>query len=373
MDHRTQSFIMPTMRDKDKARSIREKSDVLGIQYLRGIAAIMVVVHHLSYQTYQMDGSLLLENAKTGVDIFFVISGFIMIVSTDAGRRISASRFLTKRLVRITPLYWAMTAATVMVLLVLPQAFQTTVFDGTHALASFLFIATANPGNPGFYAPLIVPGWTLCLEMFFYLCFAAGLAAKRTGGRLVATVSVPILLLVTVGIVHPQAGMIGFYTKPIILEFVYGMVLGILYLRTTIVLPTLAAAAMAIGLLAVIMIIHPGTNGHWLLVGLLATGIVAAIAFSRPPMVRWLHAIGDSSYSLYLSHFILVSALAQGWRLGGFSTLLPSWTLYLVGVPLCVAGGLLCWLLVEQPLNKLVLKAVSAKPQPNLPMWARRS
>lgn len=350
------------MRARGEVRTPREKSDVLGIQYLRGIAAAMVVAFHLSYQANRLDGSPFLSDLFIGVDIFFVISGFIMVVSTDAGRRILAGQFLVRRLVRIAPLYWVMTTGTVVLLVLVPRAFQSTIFDGTHALASFLFVATANPGSPDLYAPLIVPGWTLCLEMLFYACFAAALHAGQTGDRLVVAASAPIVLLVWVGIGRAPVGMAGFYTNPIMLEFIYGMVLGLSYLRVSIVVPT-SFAIVAIAGVVVATILAPTEQAglQWGVFGIAATVIVGITIFSCPPSIRWLHVVGDSSYSLYLSHFIVVSALTRGWRMGGMVALLPGWVLCAVGLPLCIAVGILCWWFVERPLNRLVTERLSAR------------
>ncbi len=100
---------------------VANRKDLQGIQYLRGLAAMMVVVYHLSLQLNSINGAREFQTLQSGVDIFFVISGFIMMYSTSGGTKITASEFLRRRLVRVAPLYWAATIFIVAMLLFAPQ------------------------------------------------------------------------------------------------------------------------------------------------------------------------------------------------------------------------------------------------------------
>lgn len=128
----------------------------------------MVVVYHLKPQLERMNASLLPADwLSAGVDLFFVISGFIMWWTTS-GIEITPGRFMLKRVHRIVPLYWAVTGFYVVVLLVAPRFMQTGALDPAHAIASFLFIPWQHPVLAPAY-PLVTPGWTLNYEMFFYV------------------------------------------------------------------------------------------------------------------------------------------------------------------------------------------------------------
>ncbi|QTD56783.1 acyltransferase [Parasphingorhabdus cellanae] len=114
----------------------------LSIQYLRGIAALMVVILHL------FTGSLFIEKwsntwLRGGVDIFFVISGFIMVKST-INKRYSILYFYLKRIIRIVPLYWLAIIITI----------QSSTWTGWHSIASFLFLPAVHPEN-GAYLPIL--------------------------------------------------------------------------------------------------------------------------------------------------------------------------------------------------------------------------
>ena len=107
-------------------------------------------------------------NLAAGVDIFFVISGFIMLVTS---RQTSPAEFMVRRLIRIVPLYWALTLLVSALLILKPELFRTTVVTAPFLIKSLLFIPYANPGHGGEVMPILTPGWSLNFEMFFYLIF----------------------------------------------------------------------------------------------------------------------------------------------------------------------------------------------------------
>ena len=159
----------------------RTSTTLVSIQALRVIAAFMVLAFHVSLEVAKLTPAAVLTPGSAGVDLFFVISGFVMLYSSERlfGRPWASAQFFKRRLVRIVPLYWL--ATTALVLLVAP-------FAGTKAvIASLLFWPYPAGG-----APLLNVGWTLNIEMFFYLVFAAALLAKS---RVVVTTTVSIFLL----------------------------------------------------------------------------------------------------------------------------------------------------------------------------------
>src|SRR5437764_3885196 len=167
---------------------------------LRGIAASMVVFVHLDVQLKRLgyasyDASWL----GSGVDIFFVISGFIMWVSVERRPGMSAGEFFGNRLMRIVPLYWLVSAGVLCITFAAPQLLHSTVFNAPHALASFLFLPARHPLTGEFW-PLLVPGWTLNYEMLFYLLFAAAIAgANGAPRRRLAIISVLIASVILLG------------------------------------------------------------------------------------------------------------------------------------------------------------------------------
>ena len=168
------------------------------IQAMRGLAALSVVFDHLVF----------VRNGAFGVDIFFCISGFIMMYVTH----ISTEHFLLKRAVRIIPLYYFMTFVTFAGLLVVPGLFDKTVADAGYLVKSLLFL-TPICGGPA--QPVVKVGWTLNYEVFFYIIIWLSMLISKKYRGIIAS---GILCFVIV---------VGYFVNidcTIMLEFVYGIV-----------------------------------------------------------------------------------------------------------------------------------------------------
>lgn len=329
------------------------RGEIVGVQYLRGIAALLVVVFHASLQMKRLSGSSTLDTFASRVDVFFIISGFVMVVSTDAGRRSTPLDFLQKRIIRIGPLYWTATAAMILVLLVTPQFVQSSKLSWSHALASFAFIARENPATVGLYDPLVAPGWTLNLEILFYIFFALGLQYGRHGWKLVAVTSAPVVALTIWGLVENLSGAAAFYTNPVIMEFVYGIILGLIFVDKKLRLaPTLAAAVALLGLSLLLFPLSLPPMSRPIRFGLPALMVVGGSIWLKVPNSRLLHELGDASYSIYITHFFLLSALAQVWKQLHLLSLLGS-TLFLPAASIsCLLSGSICWRYIERPITR---------------------
>lgn len=292
---------------------------LLSIQYLRGIAALFIVFYHLFVQLgrhgYSGHGP---DFLSAGVDIFLVISGFIM-WHTTFNRNVGTLEFLWHRVVRIVPLYWLITTFYLAILLIKPSWMQSAKFELFHVIASYLFIPAAHPVASGSMWPLVVPGWTLNYEMLFYLLF--GLALLSTNrARLAIVVAMLICIVGLQAFDPPVNSIIGFYSSSIILEFAFGVALG--YLCTTGVsvsrLPTtLMMLAGVMGLLA------GSAAGMPDLPRVLTFGIPACLIVTGAVFYERAHNVveiglpkllGDASYSLYLSHGAVLSAFGRFWR-----------------------------------------------------------
>ena len=297
------------------------------IQCLRGIAALLVVLSHALQSTRAtfpgqfsaLNGFFHLREFGTiGVDIFFVISGFIMVyVNHEAfGQPRASIDFLARRIIRICPLYWLLTALLVLLLYFAPRAFNTLMFQPAHVVESLLFIPTSN--SAGEYFPVLVVGWTLSYEMCFYLVFAILLPTSLRWSLLLTGA----LFIVTtlVGYWKPPAGPVTYaMVNPILLEFVFGEYLALWLLRGRILAPR---AAVAVVILVLALFIAQIVAGPLVGRGLLGRGLPsAALVFAlvclehrrRLSLPVWLTRIGDQSYSLYLSHVITIAVLSKLW------------------------------------------------------------
>lgn len=199
------------MEAQAAARPPARGSKVNNIQALRAFAAVLVVLYHTGY-TWPGGYTV----GSFGVDIFFVISGYIMARICDG----NASFFLRRRLIRVVPPYWVMTLFVFVLAWKLPRFSGTTPVTPKELLESLFFIPFLK-GN-GLYHPVLFVGWTLNCEMFFYLAIAAALLLSRRRAIWIASAAI-VLVQATLHQVSPNNPILGFYANPIVLEFPLGV------------------------------------------------------------------------------------------------------------------------------------------------------
>jgi exopolysaccharide production protein ExoZ len=306
------------------------------LQALRAVAALMVAFHHAQAEAATLAARLGLTFVPTdiipwmaGVDIFFVISGFVMVHASHGlfGAPGAARLFLARRVARIVPLYWAATTLFLLVMLAVPALVNTGGIDAGAVAASYLFWPHAR--SDGLIQPVFSLGWTLNYEMFFYVLFAVALALPLR--RAVAAVTLVLVALVVV-MAMPWAQdapvPLRFWGYPIVLEFAFGMGLALARhegIRLTGAFRLLLVAA-AITTLALDGYARAQTGFEALFYhGLPAAALVAAATLGsetpdRPAgrIEAWASRLGDASYALYLLHPFALRAVREVFvRAGG--------------------------------------------------------
>jgi peptidoglycan/LPS O-acetylase OafA/YrhL len=321
---------------------------LVSIQALRAVAALMVLFAHVYPHLLRFGPDPNFPNfvaGAGGVDLFFVISGFVMIYASERlfGRPNAVPIFLGRRIARIVPLYWAATAS--VVILIAPAT-------STEAIiASLLFWWPSS--STGF--PVLSVGWTLNIEMFFYAIFAVALlAGKRLWVFCMASAIIILCLLLS-----PVTIPLNRFCNPMIIEFVFGMGLAVLY-RTGLRLPlwcTLlsVAAGLAVFVVTSPLIIVPASTFPrqygW---GVAAALIVFGTALSSRPSPKNSFGfvfLGDVSYALYLTHNIAFSLLGT-YALGlGFNALHHVWmsAAMMMTIAVAIAAGVHLWF--EKPIT----------------------
>jgi exopolysaccharide production protein ExoZ len=305
-------------------------SKLLTLQVARGVAANLVVLQHIREFELRYAGTEfpnVVRYADLGVDVFFVLSGFIMVAI--AGRNVGPLQFLWRRVARIYPTYWLATLIMLAVAIALPgmvhEHWQT-----IPLWRSFLLIA-AEPR-----APVVAVGWTLVHEVYFYAVFAVFLAFRIP---ILAGVAGWASIIFAVMIASPEylmtSPVLRMATSPLTFEFMMGLVIGVLWLR----FPTpkgLQAGRARITTLAslIALVLLIGIHYHFfgqqeapfgdtnylvtcrvLMFGTAIAVILYCLVVSesqasrRPPAL--LVALGDWSYSTYLTHFMVLSALGR--------------------------------------------------------------
>lgn len=287
------------------------------LQALRAYAAISVMLGHGILEFYATRGMAMPFNEfplLAGVDIFFVLSGFVMFFTSEKmfGRPGAAFEFWRKRFIRLIPLYWFFTSLMVAVLLLLGNHVKSTEFDFWNVISSYIFIPSERPG--GRIAPVLSLGWTLNYEMFFYFVFGIFLSLdKRLGvsGLILAFV----ILILIVFLYNPGSAPLRFWGNSIILEFIAGVFLAILKSKYDFRLSL--PLCMVIFILGLTVLILAGDLQIPRLVkgGIPATLMVYA-ALALPTTIdrkipNWLILLGDSSYALYLCHRFVLRAVTM--------------------------------------------------------------
>lgn len=333
----------------------------VGVQVLRGVAALLVVVFHAGLMLHDrfpaIGDNWLLRFGAAGVDIFFPISGFVMLLSTRAllGRADAWRVFLRRRIIRIVPLYWLATTAKVAALVIAPALALHATLDPWHVAASYLFIFAED--SRGVAQPVVPIGWTLNYEMFFYAVMVLVLFWRRA----LVPWTVGLILGAAAGsFVVPRGTTPLLVCHPIILEFIAGMGIALLVERDRRLqpAPALGTAAIALGLLVASDAVDSATVERWrLLVWGLPSALLlyAVVSLERHVVGRFWYLprlLGDASYALYLSHGFVLPILAVIFSRLGLAG--PAWggPLFALAILASIAVGIATHLWVERPVTE---------------------
>ena len=298
------------------------------IQALRGIAALLVVVSHLLIIEQKYSADQILGDWATygmaGVDLFFVISGFIMVyVMWDRPRGVKASgEFLWGRASRIYPLYWVVSLVLLALWFVRPDMVFSSIEGEPNFIKSFLLF-------PDTREPLLAVGWTLVHEMYFYLVFAGIMLLPR--GALG-----PSLVFWTIFIFmgfrfysnsETSSPVIELIVNPLTLEFIGGAVAACIFKlrrvgRKVTQWSTASKVLLAIGILMFIREVFGSDafplQGYERLDAFLFPSVMivyglAAMDHAEVSIWQPLVTLGDWSYSLYLTHVLSLTVMGRLW------------------------------------------------------------
>lgn len=328
-----------------------------GIEAGRGIAAASVALYHISRHLDKAVGAPRLRSffqfGHSGVDFFFVISGFIILFvhRDDIGVPRRFPRYIGRRATRLMPLYWVALAATLTQLVL-----------GSHALpdtSTMLVSLTLLPAN---LAPVVDVAWTLQFEMLFYLVFAM-LILQRTSGRALLLAWFGLTAAAFAGYAPLRGVLPGQFNDAFNLGFFLGMAgclalpalagrhaLPILVLGVT--LFALAAAAEDIGYLDGYG--HLARALYQVPAAMIVPGLAAAERARKLPIPALLRRLGAASYSIYLFHFLLIGIAWRVMVAVGLDRMLPVAALFALLALAALGGGVLISTWIEYPLINAV-------------------
>ncbi len=354
------------------------RRELKSLQSLRGIAVLLVVLLHVyAFEKKAGVGPSLLPGfsifGSSGVDLFFVISGFVMVYTTlDVKRSFGTfGKFLYKRATRIYPLYWIVTAVLLLGYIAFPQLIHRTDLAEVNFLKAILLFPQEN-------LPYVIVGWTLIHELYFYAAFSFFVLCdqKKLPYLLITWLILVICLYYSSS--STSSSIFQLIAHPLTFEFILGCFAGLLVSKGRIYFPTsmllLGSTALLSGWYCFHAFIGPELYG-WSRAILLGVPYSIIVYGASSLELRGLRSasntillrLGDASYSIYLLHFFLISLLTKVWSHlfpALEQTFLDNITYVLLCFALSCGAGVLSFLYLERPIiraSRSVPKFISGR------------
>lgn len=336
------------------------------IQSFRGLAAILVLIHHgakigRDYVGYEYLGNIF-RVGWIGVDFFFVLSGFIIYYAHfhDLGQRHKALDFYKKRLFRVFPVYWFVTTVLVIMFFSVPEwgiGYETQL---DVIIKSYILF-------PQPHDPILNVGWTLVYEMYFYLLFGLLIFFKSNISKVLIFSWITGVFVNSFGILNFNNFYLSFIFSNYNLEFLMGCLIGNLVLKVKLN-QSHVYLIMSIGILGI------GLGAYFHLSGYLerystesmlvfgSTFSMLVLAAAKLDMSRKITIpsifliIGNASYSIYLTHFYLFVFIFKLVSKIQFFENINQFVLFTILIIIVLTIGVIFHLFIEKPLNALLYK-----------------
>jgi exopolysaccharide production protein ExoZ len=266
------------------------------MQLLRGVAAIAVVIFH------EFGSSGLFKLGQHGVDLFFVLSGFIILYihNRDIGIKKAVLPFLRKRLTRIFPIYWLVTFGYIILV---------TIFGHSESLDYIIHSLLLLPQEKD---PIIGVAWTLEYEILFYLIFCILLFSRKIFYPVMGIWSLAIIFFFIFPVSFPIS--IGLIFNPINLEFLFGCSIALIVLKNKIDFKWTIHFSIILIILSAVLQYYNILNMHRFIMWgipftLLILGLVKLEMKKQIYVPKALIYLGNASYSIYLTHLVTLLIL----------------------------------------------------------------
>lgn len=324
---------------------VQPTGNLQSIQLLRGIAALSVVyVHVLATPNFGL----------FGVDIFFVISGFVMALVTS--KSTSPAPFLLNRIIRIVPLYWLLTSCLLIVIVFAPNLLSSTTLNVSNYLKSLFFIPYFKESH--LIQPFLFVGWTLNYEMLFYLCITLGLVLS-TRHYLKIAIGVLCLTYIAFGILSNSPLLNGFFGNLKVFEFILGLFAFKIY-RAGYLNKIPHVAALLLSAICLLIMIFAEVEqvkiDSFFTCGIPSFFLLLAAISLEPlmhgPVVKTIATfVGDTSYAIYLSHAFIVEFLRKVVMKHSDVLQLHMGVMIFISLTASIVAGYALHRLVDQPLQ----------------------
>ncbi len=330
------------------------------LQVLRGFAALLIVIYHAVLDIEGLYGSEDIfwnhEPFIYGIDLFFVLSGFVMIYTAYEQTGVTqAKRFMLRRLIRIVPIYWFYTLLLVGVLFLMPNALGGVEFSIANFLKSLFFVPYYD--HDALLYPFLKLGWTLNYEIYFYAVFALFLLLPRK----LLMPALTVFFLSTVlfkDYLLPEGIIRVFYGRDIVLNFLIGSWIGFLFIKDVRLPKWFVYLGCATLITSIVWMFNADRveeyTGYDFPKVIFATLIISLLVLPKKSqhikLPKIAVFIGDSSYSLYLMHSFTIGAIIYVIAASGLQESLSPWLTFIICVVGSLIGGGISYLLIEKPL-----------------------
>ena len=308
------------------------------IQILRAIAAINVIIAHSIYfaisNNFNSSFALFFKDWGTnGVDIFFVISGFIIYYIHKRNNR-SGFDFILQRMKRIIPLYWFYSLVLFIFFLLFPILFNKFSTDFNHLFLSLFFLSDIFFNK----LPVYPLGWTLEIEFFYYLIF--GLFIILIGNKKYFLFFIILFIILS-----------SWKINSIFIEFLFGVLIGTIFFsnnkKLKYIMSKFSYAILLTGIISLFLSLFISLNyNRIVLYGIPSFFIVLAAVFLKQNSNKILIFLGNASYSIYLTHFLILGTF---FKLAKF--LIPNFDptiLFFFSIIICLLIGSALYLIIEK-------------------------
>jgi peptidoglycan/LPS O-acetylase OafA/YrhL len=279
--------------------------------------------------------------------------------SGDFGDSRAARKFLLRRAIRVIPPYWFFTLVAAAVVIGFGGRLRNTTATPVTLLTSLGFIPW--PRVDGQIYPIIAQGWTLNYEAFFYLAFGACMTMRR---GLATVVAFMVVVAAAHALVPSRYFIAWFFTDPVILEFVAGILLARLYVAGIRLNGIIAAGAVIAAPFVYALMPSPGYGLDRILgLGIPAFLVVGALVLGPEPkrvgpILGGLKRGGDASYTLYLSHTLVVGTVLLACRSAGLHNAAVA---IVLAMATAIAFAMLFYTLVEAPVVAAIGRRLGAR------------
>lgn len=330
------------------------------VQILRFFAALLVVTMHATEAVIlraNAPESFFWNHGSVGVDIFFVISGFVMTLLSPRPRESfseninTAVDFIKKRLLRIVPMYWFFTILKLILVTLLPAMALRTIISSDHILLSFVFWPAVN--SVGLIQPFLPVGWTLNFEMFFYFVFSLAIMFSISKFWFCLTV---FLVIYLASIIFPDSTALLFFAQSISYDFLLGILIGSFIIADIKVNSVVSLLLFSVATIILFLPTHYSPVERFFYRSVMAALAVFGFVLLEHKIrkVRWLRELtifGDASYSIYLAHTFVVPStvfLLNRFGVGTYSVLC------MFAIILAILGGYTSYQYLERPFTKFL-------------------